>query len=458
MKMPIPDDWDGTSYCSFAVCWPDSLAWRALLRGFITLTARGRTWDERTGVITDIQQVGRNIDKLNRPLRRSIMSCEDGNQFLVGLQAVADAIRYGAEKSCACSDGGTGSGGSGGQSQPANPTDIINQTGPIPGDFDTWSEYLDYKCAQATRIVDDAIADVSIMGTLALLGATAGEIALALAPLLLTPVPFDEIIALAGILVLVVTSAEAILTDALAAIQAMREDLICQLYVSSNSQNAQDRWVNLVVDYVAVNYPTQPENLLITTLLVALGSIDSMNSLANPDPINPPGAGDCSECATPCIVNWTFNQAILDFTFEDLSDSGNSAVYALASPNGVQQTNVVTNQQSKSAIGRYTIDAADMTINPGDQIQIDIEPVSGIVVAIAANVVLEDLSTETKSTALVGPATATFTFTTLTGTIDEIWLQLSNSTGATAQGYTNVVIMREARLYLGDTVICISGN
>jgi len=141
-----------------------------------------------------------------------------------------------------------------------------------------------------------------------------------------------------------------------------------------------------------------------------------------------------------------------------LSDSGNSAVYALASPNGVQQTNVVTNQQNKSAIGRYTIDAADMTINPGDQIQIDIEPVSGIVVTIAANVVLDDLSTETKQTALVGPATATFTFTTLTGTIDEIWLQLSNSTSASAQGFTNVVIMREARLYLGDTVICISGN
>lgn len=67
MKIPIPDDWDGQDWTCVQVQWPNSNKWLALLAGFLTSPGRGRYWDERTGTITDVQAVGREIDLRNLP-------------------------------------------------------------------------------------------------------------------------------------------------------------------------------------------------------------------------------------------------------------------------------------------------------------------------------------------------------------------------------------------------------
>lgn len=85
--MPIPDDWDGQTWDCILVEWPDSVAWRALLRGLVTTPARGRFWDGRTGTIKDAQDIGREIEE-----RNPIVSCQEIVTVLQQIKASIDAI------------------------------------------------------------------------------------------------------------------------------------------------------------------------------------------------------------------------------------------------------------------------------------------------------------------------------------------------------------------------------
>lgn len=77
MKIPIPDDWqpDGEYVC-VEIRWPNSPLWIAILTGFLSLPAYGYFWDERSGTITDVQQIGRAIFDLNFPYT-NCGECED---------------------------------------------------------------------------------------------------------------------------------------------------------------------------------------------------------------------------------------------------------------------------------------------------------------------------------------------------------------------------------------------
>jgi len=68
VKIPIPDDWGG-EYSCIEIQWPDSTLWRAILLGLIDQMAAGRLWDERTGSIKDVQEVGRAIWRANVDLK-----------------------------------------------------------------------------------------------------------------------------------------------------------------------------------------------------------------------------------------------------------------------------------------------------------------------------------------------------------------------------------------------------
>lgn len=67
MKIPIPNDWDGKSWDCIQIRWPSSPLWRAILTGFLSLPAFGYFWNEKTGTITDVQQIGREIFDENFP-------------------------------------------------------------------------------------------------------------------------------------------------------------------------------------------------------------------------------------------------------------------------------------------------------------------------------------------------------------------------------------------------------
>lgn len=69
MKMPIPDDWDGSTFCNFLVNWPESTLWRIILRGLISNPELEAFWDERTGDVEAVIEAFRpsldqNLDEL----------------------------------------------------------------------------------------------------------------------------------------------------------------------------------------------------------------------------------------------------------------------------------------------------------------------------------------------------------------------------------------------------------
>lgn len=63
MRLPIPNDWNEETdgYILGLVCFPNSLLWRAIVRGQIQVLSYGRLWDEQTGIIKDVQAIGRKI-------------------------------------------------------------------------------------------------------------------------------------------------------------------------------------------------------------------------------------------------------------------------------------------------------------------------------------------------------------------------------------------------------------
>lgn len=80
MKIPIPDDWQvGDEYVCVQIQWPNSPLWIAILTGFLSLPSYGYFWDERSGRITDVQRIGRDIFNANFPYSPCV-DCEDNQE------------------------------------------------------------------------------------------------------------------------------------------------------------------------------------------------------------------------------------------------------------------------------------------------------------------------------------------------------------------------------------------
>lgn len=74
MKVPIPDDWNGEDWLCIQLEWPQSDQWIGLLTGILTLLTRGRYWDEKTGQITDVQEIAWTIFNRSYPF----VDCDGG--------------------------------------------------------------------------------------------------------------------------------------------------------------------------------------------------------------------------------------------------------------------------------------------------------------------------------------------------------------------------------------------
>ncbi|MCK6627828.1 MAG: hypothetical protein L6R45_21960 [Anaerolineae bacterium] len=94
MKHAIPTDWDGQTFCRFAICWPDSPLWRALLRGLVTEPARGFFWDEKTGYIKGVLADFRQTMDYNLQLECVIMSCGDASEVVAAINGIASKLTY----------------------------------------------------------------------------------------------------------------------------------------------------------------------------------------------------------------------------------------------------------------------------------------------------------------------------------------------------------------------------
>jgi hypothetical protein len=304
MEVPIPDDWDGISFCRWSVCWPESVQWKAVLYGLIEMPNQGRFWDFHTGNFLELRNQFRDAYDYNFNLKEVIMACGDN-----GLQDIASAINNvasamnaqaiaSAYASAQCCDR-QGSGGGGTTAPPFNPTEPGDpETDPPPDGFETWEEFLSDKCAIAWDIVETLESD---LGQLALTNLTSiGTTALAtiLAVALATPIPFDDVIALAAFLLSI--AAEVVIATALSLVNDNEGELACELFNGTNAQDSRSRFMSKYSDIVDNASVDPVEGFACKTIVGYMVQSSATNRMYIKDTTQSWPPRDCTGCEEGC--------------------------------------------------------------------------------------------------------------------------------------------------------------
>jgi len=292
----IPDDWIG-EYCRYAVCWPNSEQWRAVLRGVLTIPARGRFWDEHTGSILEAQSVIRETFDTNLHLEEVIMACNDP-----GLAEIADALRAISISMAGnnCCDR-RGSGGQEAVGVPLNPIVVGSPAiDPPPDGFESWDEFFTDKCAIAWNIVEELENDIGEMAILNLGSISLSSLAALLAIAFATPIPFDDIVAIAALLLTVI--GEIIITTTLSIINDNEEELVCELYNGQSPSDSRNLFLSRFADFVDVSVADPVQAFAINSLMAYMLGSAVVNRLYEKDLTRVWPSRDCFTCQPLCAT------------------------------------------------------------------------------------------------------------------------------------------------------------
>jgi len=318
MKFPIPTDWDGVSWCRWAVCWPQSEQWEGLLRGFLTLPQRGRTWDERTGTITEIQAVGREITEQNLPLVEVLMACND-----TGLQEsfseIALALRYLADRQFAkpcCGDGSGGAVGGGAivgvvvQPIGGNTIPIYGTLPPaaipdgetFPEGFESIEDWDAHKCSVANTIFDGVLGTLSGLATLNLLNVNVLGVLVLAALAAFLPFPPAAIPVMIGALIALAAS-QALLLEARSYLVDNREEWVCWLYEAESVEDLIAILADGLDAMIALIGVSGPIGTALKLVLMLLFNGDALNQLFDSNADYQYPNANCEGCL-PCEETW----------------------------------------------------------------------------------------------------------------------------------------------------------
>lgn len=333
MKFPIPDDWDGTSWCRFSICWPDSEKWRGLLRGFITLPQRGRTWDERSGSILSVQDIGKEITAANLPLKGVLMACDDN-----GLQAIADAINNLAlaqsgstSSSCNCLGDNiqvqTNITLPDGSQWPIFGSEPIPELPPsgFPSNYPDLPSYEADKCRIATMLVNDFIASLRRMGQQNwLIGVIGAAVIVAcLVGLITVPPAAIPILLLALTGNIGITAALLALADA---IEDDKENWICYLYEGDNVNAVTGTISNALDALITALGVTSVIGRALKIIALVLLNSDTLGALFSGRAKDVYPDADCSSCNEECEAFFQ-NMENGGFMAQKLNDTDFRAVF-----------------------------------------------------------------------------------------------------------------------------------
>ena len=305
MRLPIPDDWSG-EFCRYAVCWPNSPKWKAILRGLVSQAARGWSWDEKTGDLIFTLGAMRSVLPQNLELREVIMACGDE-----GLDKVADALFAIARNQC-CDGGAPDNGGihgyvedGEGESWPiyGQAPPMALPTGKVPEDYDgTYEQYLLDKCALSAQIVRGVIntarnwAYINFAQTAGLITTIviliAGGV---IVPVFLIPALIAAAIGLVGI--------QAALLALANGMQDNFDDLVCALY-SNDTVRGMIEGVSTILGAILTLIPATGRTASFLRLVAGiLFSTDTLNQLLTLDG-SYAEPYDCSGCDDPSLGPW----------------------------------------------------------------------------------------------------------------------------------------------------------
>lgn len=301
----IPDDWQG-EYCRYAFCWPNSPKWLAVARGVLTLPASGRFWDEHTGTITEAQDVIRETFDTNLHLKEVIMACGDSG-IATALGSIATALRLQASGNSVCCESFVMDQNGGLQGQTTQPIGensvplmgsvppIILEPEEIPEGYDTMEEYLLDKCQVANLVADGVIQTCRNIAAFGVFNAIAlaGLLVLAVTSAIVFPPALIPVATAAlGFLAVEITVFSQVADE----IEERRSDLVCILY---NSQ-AIDVMTGLLADFVDTCLAAVPVTgsvaIAIKLVVMALFNVDTLNQLMSKVAHLTYPDADCSGC------------------------------------------------------------------------------------------------------------------------------------------------------------------
>jgi hypothetical protein len=314
MRLPIPDDWDG-EYCRYAICWPSSEKWKAVLRGLITQAARGWSWDEKTGDIRATQNIIRDTLDKNLHLEECIMTNCDDN-----LADIAKALTLIAKSKC-CEDVVPADGGIQGTVDVGDGTNVPVwgsvpgvdlPVGEVPPGYGgTFGQYTQDKCNAAHAIVSSQIQTLRNFAYINFLG-TAGLIAVvgaAVAGWILLPVFAIPAIIAAAIGLVGLQAGLLALADA---IEERRIEIVCILLKNNSTDAIISLIIPLLAGMIALLPVAGPVAAALRLIVAILWNTDTINQLFTMQ-AGFAGPADCSACIFPYVLHWGETVDEMDF-------------------------------------------------------------------------------------------------------------------------------------------------
>lgn len=345
MKFPIPQDWNGTDWCRWSICWPQSEQWEGFLRGLISLPMRGWTWDEKSGTITDVQQVGREIFSQNIPLNGVIMACND-TELADALNNIALAISTSNSQSiqancCGSAENTISNSIQNFVNQPIGGNDIpvygsepsvALDSGDIPIGYESLAEYDADKCRKANSLINAVIASLRALGAITTFNFTGLTVIvlMAISGVLVVAPPLIPIL-VGGIIVLAVSIH--VLDDAADEIEANKEEWVCALYEGDNTEGIIGNLADLIDTLVGVIGVTGPVGGAVKLVILVLLNGDNINKLLTNAPMLGITEIDCNVCNWwSCHFGTILAHDANSITLEAIDPGDFDALVAIAYP------------------------------------------------------------------------------------------------------------------------------
>jgi len=224
-------------------------------------------------------------------------SCEE---IAEKLQAIADAITTSAGSGgCGC---GGGSRGAGGTTKPANPYNQAETPSTPPPGFDDMTQFNAHKCNAAADLLNSLASDLIGLSGIVYAGSSPTGLVSSFITFLLTPIPFDDLAALAAYLIYSAYS-YTFLAEMAAQIDANFNSLVCLLYNSTSSEDAKSTLLAELETIAMAHFATTPDAEWVMGAIEYMLPYDATNKLFEPG-VTSASDTDCSECGGS-ISPWT---------------------------------------------------------------------------------------------------------------------------------------------------------
>jgi len=245
---------------------------------------------------TEVNLMANCFDEFAEILGSAIIEASDKLAFAIISANGGNSINV----NCGNGTCGNGSGGAGSSSSGYSQTQIPTPgIGTPPEGFSDWSEYNAYSCSVANHIVKVIRDDLERAATVNWNLQTFTVIAGILIPLLLDPIPGDEVLVLVGILIAVHEQAETLLNNMAQVMDDNHDDLVCSLLNQTSVENAE---LSIEGKWAEVWYASE-----FASIVWDWAAIQSFNVMVNPDALNKlvdkdtsrtynEGECDCDDC------------------------------------------------------------------------------------------------------------------------------------------------------------------